>query len=103
LDTYAGAKVRVRIEARSVAIALVPPEQISVQNILPGTVEEITPGNGSLVDVRLDIGCPLLARITPQALKTLDLRAGQQVFAVIKSVAVSHGVLWRNGPAEAFE
>ncbi|SPF36517.1 molybdate transporter subunit; ATP-binding component of ABC superfamily [Syntrophobacter sp. SbD1] len=103
LDAYVGAKVRVRIEARSVAIALVAPEQISVQNILPGTVEEITPGNGSLVDVRLDIGCPLLARITPQALKTLDLRAGQQVFAVIKSVAVSHGVLWRNGPTEAFE
>ena len=94
LDAAAGARVRVRIEARNVAIALVSPKQISVQNILPGEVEEITVENGSLVDVRLDIGCPLLARITPQALRDLDLRAGQQVFAIIKSVAVSHGVLF---------
>lgn len=101
LDASAGTRVRVRIEARNVAIALVCPEQISVQNILPGTVEEITTGNGSLVDIRLDIGCPLLARITPQALKVLDLKAGQQVFAIIKSVAVSHSLLWRNGPAES--
>ncbi len=93
LDVSIGSRVRVRIEARHVAIALVPPEQISVQNILPGTVLEITDGNGPLVDVMLDIGCPLLARITPLALTTLDLKPGRRVFAVIKSVAVSHGVL----------
>ncbi len=90
-DSPMGAKVRVRIEARNVAIALVPPEQISVQNILPGTVEEIVAGNGSLVDVRLNVGCSLLARITPQAWKDLDLKPGQRVFALIKSVAVSRG------------
>ncbi len=89
-----GGRVRVRIEARSVAIALVAPEQTSVQNILPATVEEILRENGSLVDVRLDIGCPLLARITPLALQTLDLKPGMRVFAIIKSVAVSHGVLF---------
>lgn len=88
-----GAKVRVRIEARNVAIALVPPERTSVQNVLPGTVEEVITGNGSLVDVRLNIGCPLLARITPQAWKDLDLKPGQRIFALIKSVAVSRGAL----------
>ncbi|MDR3570116.1 MAG: molybdenum ABC transporter ATP-binding protein [Syntrophobacteraceae bacterium] len=96
-----GCRVRVRIEARHVAIALVPPEKTSVQNILPGTVEEITFANGSFVDVKLDIGCPLLARITPLALRTLELKPGQKVFAIIKSVAVSHGVLWPSGPATA--
>ena len=94
LEVSTGSRVRVRIEARNVAIALVSPEQISVQNILPGTIEEITDGNGSLVDVRLDIGCPLLARITPLALAKLGLKPGLRVFAIIKSVAVSHGVLW---------
>jgi molybdate transport system ATP-binding protein len=94
LDVSIGSKVRVRIEARSVAIALVPPEQISVQNIIPATIEEITRKNGCLVDVKLDIGCPLLARITPHALADLNLAPGMRVFAVIKSVAVSHGVLW---------
>lgn len=92
-DSPIEAKVRVRIEARNVAIALVPPEQISVQNILPGTVEEIAAAIGSLVDVRLNVGCSLLARITPQAWKDLDLKTGQRVFALIKSVAVSRGTL----------
>jgi molybdate transport system ATP-binding protein len=85
-----GGTIRVHIKARNVAITLVPPKQISVQNILPGTVEEIFYGDGPLVDVRLDIGCPLLARITVAALKDLDLRLGQQIYALIKSVAVSH-------------
>jgi molybdate transport system ATP-binding protein len=101
LEVALGSRVRVRIEARHVAIALVPPEQTSVQNILPGTIEEISVGNGSLVDVKLDIGCPLLYRITPLALKTLKLEPGRKVFAIIKSVAVSHGVLWPNEPPRA--
>lgn len=92
-DAPRGGKVRVRIEARNVAVAMSPPERISVQNILRGRVEEIMAGNGSLVDIRLDIGCPLLARITPQARQDLDLKPGQQVFALIKSVAVSRGAL----------
>lgn len=95
LDVSIGSKVRVRIEARSVAIALSPPEQTSVQNIIPATIEEITRSNGSFVDVKLDIGCPLAARITPLALTTLDLKPGMRVFAVIKSVSVSHGMLWK--------
>ena len=90
LESPAGSSIRIHVKARNVAIALVPPKQISVQNILPGTVEEIFLGDGQLVDVRLDIGCPLLARITIAAWKDLDLRPGQLVYALIKSVAVSH-------------
>ena len=92
-DTAAGDRVRVRIQARSVAIATVAPEKISVQNIFPGTIEDITTGSGSLVDVRMNVGCPLLARITPLAVQELDLKPGQPVFALVKSVAVSCGAL----------
>lgn len=90
VQSPAGSPIRIHVKARNVVVALVPPKQISVQNILPGTVEEIFHGDGPLVDIRLDIGCPLLARITVAALKDLDLRLGQQVYALIKSVAVSH-------------
>ena len=90
LQSPVGSAIRLHIKARNVAITLVPPRQISVQNILPGTVEEIFQGEGPLVDVRLDIGCPLLSRITMAAVNDLDLRPGQQVYALIKSVAVSH-------------
>jgi molybdate transport system ATP-binding protein len=98
-----GTKVRVRIEARNVAITLAAPEKISIQNILPGTVDKILTGNGSsLVDVQLDIGCPLLARITPQAMKDLDLKPGRRVFALIKSVAVSLGSLDKDTKTPTF-
>jgi molybdate transport system ATP-binding protein len=93
LELPEGSKIRVRIRARNVAIALERPGQTSFQNILPARVEEISQGNGSLVDVRLNIGCMLLARITPAAKQSLDLKPGQQVFALIKSVAVSTGNL----------
>lgn len=91
LELPKGSKIRVRIKARNVAIALERPAQTSFQNILPARVEEVSQENGSLLDVRLNVGCMLLARITPAARQSLELKPGQQVFALIKSVAVSTG------------
>ncbi len=93
LNFPVGTEVRVRIKARDVALGLEPPQHISVQNILPGTVEEVFSDAGPLVDVRLDIGCPLTARITRSALKGLDLEPGMRIFALIKSVSVSYASL----------
>jgi molybdate transport system ATP-binding protein len=83
-----GSAVRVRIDPRDVAISLHHPSEISIQNIFPGTIGSISENGGGMVDVELDIGCPLLARITPRAKKELDLKAGRQVFALVKSVAI---------------
>jgi molybdate transport system ATP-binding protein len=91
-----GERVRVRIRARDVAIALSRPEKISVQNIFPAIVEEVVDSTESLVEVRLDIGCPLLSRITPAAKADLKLAPGQHVYALVKSVAISRGNT--NGP-----
>lgn len=90
LNSPAGTGIRIRIKARNVVLTLVPPQQISVQNILPATVKQIYTGDGPLVDVHLDIGCPLSARITHSALADLSLEPGRQVFALIKGVSVSH-------------
>jgi molybdate transport system ATP-binding protein len=90
-DSPPGTAVRVRIDARNVAIALKRPAQISVQNIFQGTIEEIAGDNVSMVDVRVNIGCLLVARITPKAKADLGLKTGQQVFALIKSVGISRG------------
>ena len=90
-DFPRGTETRVRIHAGNVGIALERPRQTTIQNILPGTVVEIRPNCGPLVDVRLDVGVPLLARITARAKEDLDLKPGMQVFAMVKSVAVSRG------------
>jgi molybdate transport system ATP-binding protein len=92
-DIAKGAAIRVRIRALNVAIALERPSQTSFQNILPARVEDILHENGSMVDVRLNIGCTLLARITTASRQSLDLKPGQDVFALIKSVSLSTGDL----------
>jgi molybdate transport system ATP-binding protein len=92
-DLPKGAETRVRIQAGNVGIALVKPRQTTIQNILPGTIEKIRANRGPLVDVRLDVGVPLLARITARAKEDLDLKPGKRVFALVKSVAVSRGDL----------
>ncbi len=83
-----GQCVRVRIPARHVAISLEPPAHTSFQNIFPGHIRAIQDHGLPFVDVQLDIGCPLWARITRQSCLELNLKNGQPVFALIKSVAV---------------
>lgn len=61
----------------------------SVLNILEATIIEIREMNQSSVDVLLDIGSPLVASITKKSLGALGLKAGQQVFAHIKAVALN--------------
>jgi molybdate transport system ATP-binding protein len=91
IEAAKGEPVRVRIPARHVAIALQPPGRTSFQNIFPGEIREILDHGGAFVDVRLNIGRSLWARITRQSLLELNLRPGLPVFALIKSVAVSLG------------
>lgn len=88
-----GRRVRLGIHARDVSIALAPPRAISMLNCLAATVREVhaetRPGEAL---VRLDLGGqPLLARLTMRSLRTLDLRSGMPVHALIKSVALIEG------------
>lgn len=87
----AGTKIRVHLDARDVALALAAPIGTSIQNIFPATVERVVDLSGALVDVRLNMGVPINARITRKARRDLDLVEGQQIFAMIKSVAISRG------------
>jgi molybdate transport system ATP-binding protein len=84
-----GAAVRVRIRAGDVGIALTPPSDISFQNVFPATVREIGVPQEGQVDIRLDAGCTVWARITTRALETMALRPGQVVHALVKSVALT--------------
>ncbi|MCJ8499803.1 molybdenum ABC transporter ATP-binding protein [Desulfatitalea alkaliphila] len=83
-----GAPMRVRISARHVAVARQAPALTSFQNIFSGKVVQIGYGGESHVDLLLDIGCLLWARITRKSFLDLGLQEGQAVFALIKSVAV---------------
>jgi molybdate transport system ATP-binding protein len=88
VDVAVGAAVRVRIRARDVALAVGDPGRISIRNRLAGTVAAIAEGPPPTVTVHLDIGGdPLIANITRDALRDLDLRPGSPVTALIKSAS----------------
>ena len=84
-----GTRLRCRIHARDVSLALLPPEQSSILNCIAATVVGLAPtGTPGQVLVRLDAaGCPLLARITRRSADRLGIRPGLALRAQIKSVA----------------
>jgi molybdate transport system ATP-binding protein len=85
-----GSRVRLRILARDVSIALSEPQLTSIQNILPAQVLWIqSDAHPSQSLVRLQThGLPLWAKVTTRAVHTLGLQAGQHVWAQLKSVAL---------------
>ena len=85
----AGGRLRLRILARDVTLALSRQEDSSVLNIFPGVIAGIGEAHGPYVEVQVDIGAPILARLTVKSLQRLALAPGRRVFAMIKAVAIS--------------
>lgn len=85
-----GTRLRCRIHARDVSLALTPPLQSSILNCVSATVVDLadtdTPGH---MLIRLDAtGSPLLARITRRSAERLGIRPGLALRAQIKAVAL---------------
>jgi molybdate transport system ATP-binding protein len=85
-----GTQIRLRVRARDVALATRRPAGISIRNVLDATILEIGSGDGSpFAEILLDLGGDhLRARVTRASVRDLALAPGQQVFALIKSIAL---------------
>jgi molybdate transport system ATP-binding protein len=86
-----GARVRARIPARDVSVALALPVGTSILNVLPATLIEISDTGADRVNLQLDIGSAgtlILARITRRSRDSLGLVPGLQVYVQVKSVAL---------------
>lgn len=85
-----GEAVRVRIRARDIAIALTPPADISVLNVLRGTVVDMQSGDDARATVRVKIGETVLtSRITRYSADRLKLLPGLEVCVLIKAVSLN--------------
>jgi molybdate transport system ATP-binding protein len=85
-----GEGVRVRIRARDIAIALAPPADISVLNVLRGTIVDVQSGGDARAVVRVRIGETVLtSRITRYSADRLKLRPGLDVCVLIKAVSLN--------------
>lgn len=85
-----GRRLRCRVDARDISLALHRADQTSILNILPATVLALAGTDSPAhVLVRLQMnGTPLLARITRYSRDQLGLHAGLEVWAQIKAVAL---------------
>lgn len=85
-----GQRLRLRLLARDVSVALQPPQGSSIQNLLPGRIDALVPdSHPSQALVRIACGPSLLlARLTQRAVHELGLAVGQEVFAQVKTVAI---------------
>lgn len=85
-----GHAVRVRVPARSVSLSIQPPQGSSIQNILQGHVQALTPGehhSQMLVSVLCGTA-QVLGTLTRRAVDQLHLQPGQAVWCHIKSAAL---------------
>jgi molybdate transport system ATP-binding protein len=85
-----GQLVRLRVLARDISISAHEPHDTSIQNHLKGCIEAIVDdAHPSQALVRIRCGeSILLARVTQRAISVLNLRAGSNIWAQVKSVAV---------------
>ncbi|EAV42496.1 ATP/GTP-binding site motif A (P-loop):ABC transporter:AAA ATPase:TOBE domain [Stappia aggregata IAM 12614] len=84
-----GDAVRLRIRARDVALAVVPPEGLSIRNAFGATIRSISSENGPYAEILCSVrGQVLRARITRASVADLDLHTGKDVTVLIKSVAI---------------
>lgn len=89
-DARPGDRLRLRIHADDITLALKRPEAVSALNILRARVARIGTPEGTSVYSSLAMGDEhLLVRLTMRSLKKLDLREGREVYAMLKTVSVA--------------
>ena len=99
-DAPLGSRVRLQLLARDVILATQPVQGLSVRNALASTVTAISNDDYGAVLVRLDVGGEtVLARITQNALRALNLRPGDAVWTLVKAVSTrGHAFRLAAGP-----
>jgi molybdate transport system ATP-binding protein len=98
-DVALGSDVRLRIRARDVALATKAPENISIRNVLPGTIAEIVEEpDTAFAETLVDIGgANIRARVTRSAVAALALTRGKPVFVLFKSIAFDRRAIGHRG------
>ncbi len=75
------------LRPQDVALSLNPLRDTSIQNQLHGKVIKCY-ANGNKTHLVINVGFPLLARVTPQAARNLELEEGKPIWCLIKSGAI---------------
>ncbi len=97
VDAPPGARLRLRVRARDVALAHSEPTDSSIGGRLPGHVAEIVAREGPYAEVRVDVGgASVWALVTRHSVDRLALATGMPIWCLIKTVALDNRLV---GPA----
>ncbi|MFG1393019.1 molybdenum ABC transporter ATP-binding protein [Xanthobacter agilis] len=90
LDRPLGTRLRVRIPAREVALALEEPRLISTNNVIAGTVRTVRETEDKTMALaEVAVGDVLfLSQLTPDSRQDLDIQPNKPVLALFKSIGV---------------
>ncbi len=77
-------RVTVGIRASDIILSLLEPVGSSARNRIPGTVARVEPSPPGYT-VELDCGVPLRCQVTGASLEEMEIRPGQQLWAVFKA------------------
>jgi molybdate transport system ATP-binding protein len=101
-EARAGAAVRVQLLARDVILATSRPENISVRNVLTGTVSRVVGDDPDTDLVYVDIGgAQVLSRVTRVASDALSLHPGAHVWVLVKAVSIRGHAFVHGAPTDA--
>lgn len=84
-----GSKIRFRINAVDVVLCVSEPPLTSARNNFYGKITDIKRAGDHLCDVVIDIGAPLIARVSEKSVKELDIKVGGYVFALVKNALIA--------------
>jgi molybdate transport system ATP-binding protein len=92
-----GRRVRLRIRARDVAIARSRPENLSIRNSVPVVIEQIEEEAGAFAEMSLRLRHQRLrARITRKSVAELELKPGDEVFALLKAISLERRAIFED-------
>lgn len=84
-----GTELRVAVHSDDVTLALNKPTGLSARNIMKGTVTAMDRSDDGAVAVTVDVGLPVYATITRSAASELGIRAGMEIYVIMKTIALS--------------
>ncbi|MEE8425617.1 MAG: molybdenum ABC transporter ATP-binding protein [Elusimicrobiota bacterium] len=87
-----GARVLVQIPARDILLSRKRVTELSARNAIPGTITRAV-RLGDVVLCHIDAGEELVAEITPEAQDALELKAGSEIFCIVKTQSITLSAL----------
>ena len=85
-----GASLRVQIRPQDIVLSKGVPSEMSVQNVLKGTITSIAPiPHSHRVEVTIDCGALFSAEVTSRAAERMELKEGIEIYALTKTVSLA--------------